>query len=150
MRVVLQRVRRASVVVDGETIAEIGRGYLLLAGVRKGDPVDQPDRLAEKIVNLRLFADDQGKTNRSLADVDGEVLVDSVANDRDVVAQALNLGVLDLDVMQRPIVRFHHFRERLSVDLRNTLGACQDARVVAEPDGCLNVLFLHRIPELRF
>ncbi len=75
MRVVLQRVRRASVEVDGETIAEIGRGYLLLAGVRKGDPVDQPDRLAEKIVNLRLFADDQGKTNRSLADVDGEVLV---------------------------------------------------------------------------
>jgi D-tyrosyl-tRNA(Tyr) deacylase len=75
MRVVLQRVLRASVVVDGERVAEIGRGYLLLVGVGKDDPSDEPDRLAEKIVNLRLFADDEGKTNRSLADVDGEVLV---------------------------------------------------------------------------
>jgi D-tyrosyl-tRNA(Tyr) deacylase len=75
MRVVLQRVLRASVVVDGGTIADIGRGYLLLVGVGRGDPADEPERLAEKIVNLRLFADDQGKTNRSLADVDGEVLV---------------------------------------------------------------------------
>jgi D-tyrosyl-tRNA(Tyr) deacylase len=75
MRVVLQRVHRASVVVDGGTIAAIGRGYLLLVGVGRGDPADEPERLAEKIVNLRLFADDHGKTNRSLADVDGEVLV---------------------------------------------------------------------------
>lgn len=75
MRVVLQRVLRASVVVDGGTIAAIGRGYLLLVGVGRGDPADEPERLAEKIVNLRLFADDHGKTNRSLADVDGEVLV---------------------------------------------------------------------------
>lgn len=75
MRVVLQRVLRASVAADGGTIAEIGRGYLLLVGVGRGDPADEPERLAEKIVNLRLFADDQGKTNRSLADVDGEVLV---------------------------------------------------------------------------
>ena len=75
MRVVLQRVLRASVVVAGGTIAEIGRGYLLLVGVGRGDPADEPERLAEKIVNLRLFADHQGKTNRSLADVDGEVLV---------------------------------------------------------------------------
>ena len=75
MKVVLQRVLRASVAVDGEHIAEIGRGYLLLVGVGKGDPSDEPDRLAEKIVNLRLFADDEGKTNRSLADVRGEVLV---------------------------------------------------------------------------
>jgi D-tyrosyl-tRNA(Tyr) deacylase len=75
MRVVLQRVLRASVVIDGERVAEIARGYLLLVGVGKGDPFDEPDRLAEKIVNLRLFADDEGKTNCSLADVDGEVLV---------------------------------------------------------------------------
>ena len=75
MRVVLQRVLRASVAVDGERVAEIGRGYLLLAGVGRGDPADEPERLAEKIVNLRLFADDDGKTNRSLSDVRGEVLV---------------------------------------------------------------------------
>ena len=75
MRVVLQRVLRASVTVDGERVSEIGRGYLLLVGVGRGDQADEPERLAEKIVHLRLFADDEGKTNRSLIDVGGEVLV---------------------------------------------------------------------------
>jgi D-tyrosyl-tRNA(Tyr) deacylase len=75
MRVVLQRVLRASVTVDGERVAHIGRGYLLLVGVGRGDAADEPDRLAEKIVSLRLFADDEGKTNLPLAGVDGEVLV---------------------------------------------------------------------------
>jgi D-tyrosyl-tRNA(Tyr) deacylase len=75
MRVVLQRVLRASVAVDGKRVSEIGRGYLLLVGVGRGDPADEPERLAEKIVHLRLFADDDGKTNRSLSDVGGEVLV---------------------------------------------------------------------------
>jgi D-aminoacyl-tRNA deacylase len=75
MRVVLQRVLRASVTVDGERVAEIGRGYLLLVGVGRGDPSDEPERLAEKIVNLRLFADHEGMTNLPLAGVDGEILV---------------------------------------------------------------------------
>jgi D-aminoacyl-tRNA deacylase len=75
MRVVLQRVLRASVTVSGERVASIGHGYLLLVGVGRGDPPDEPRRLAEKIVNLRLFADEEGKTNLPLAGVDGEVLV---------------------------------------------------------------------------
>jgi D-aminoacyl-tRNA deacylase len=75
MRVVLQRVAAASVEVRGERVAAIGPGYLLLVGVGKGDPADEPERLAERLVNLRLFADDDGKTNRSLLDVGGEVLV---------------------------------------------------------------------------
>jgi D-aminoacyl-tRNA deacylase len=75
VRVVLQRVLRASVTVDGERVAEIGRGYLLLVGVGRGDPPEEPARLAEKILHLRLFADQEGKTNLPLAGVDGEVLV---------------------------------------------------------------------------
>ena len=75
MRVVLQRVLRASVTVDGERVSEIGRGYLLLVGVGRGDPSDEPERLAEKIVHLRLFADEEGKTNLPIAGVDGEILV---------------------------------------------------------------------------
>ena len=75
MKIVLQRVRSASVSVEGEQVAAIGRGYLLLVGVGKGDPADEPPRLAEKIATLRLFADAEGKTNLSLSDVGGEVLV---------------------------------------------------------------------------
>ena len=75
MKIVLQRVLRASVTVDGERVAEIGRGYLLLVGVGRGDPPEEPGRLAEKILNLRLFADHEGKTNLPLAGVDGEILV---------------------------------------------------------------------------
>ena len=75
MRIVLQRVLRASVTVDGERTSEIGRGYLLLVGVGRGDPADEPEKLAEKILNLRLFADHEGKTNLPIAGVDGEIMV---------------------------------------------------------------------------
>jgi D-tyrosyl-tRNA(Tyr) deacylase len=75
MRIVLQRVLRASVTVGGERVSEIGKGYLLLVGVGRGDPPDEPERLAERIVHLRLFADEEGKTNLPLAGVDGEILV---------------------------------------------------------------------------
>ena len=69
MRVLLQRVSRASVRVQGETIAEIGPGLLLLVGIGTDDAFGEVDRLADKIVHLRVFEDDDGKMNRSLADV---------------------------------------------------------------------------------
>ena len=75
MRVVLQRVRRASVTVDGEPIASIERGYLLLVGIGAVDTPTEADRMAEKIVNLRLFPDDQGKTNLAIREVGGQILV---------------------------------------------------------------------------
>ena len=75
MRVVLQRVSRASVTVEGERVAGIGPGFLLLVGAGREDLEDEPDRLADKIANLRVFADAQGKMNLALADVGGEVLV---------------------------------------------------------------------------
>ncbi|HEV8564201.1 MAG TPA: D-aminoacyl-tRNA deacylase, partial [Actinomycetota bacterium] len=74
MRVVLQRVSRASVDVDGERISEIGPGYLLLVGIGAKDGPDEPDRMAEKVFNLRVFADDDHKMNRSLSDVGGRIL----------------------------------------------------------------------------
>jgi D-tyrosyl-tRNA(Tyr) deacylase len=75
MRVVLQRVSRASVTVDNERVAEIRAGFLLLVGAGRDDLEDEPERLAEKIANLRVFADAEGKMNLALADVGGEVLV---------------------------------------------------------------------------
>ncbi len=75
MRIVLQRVRKASVTVDGETIAAIGRGLLILLGIGPGDGQAEADFLAEKCVNLRIFEDDGGKTNLSIQDIRGEALV---------------------------------------------------------------------------
>lgn len=75
MRIVLQRVTHASVVVDGQTIGAIDRGYLLLVGVGHNDDQATLDRMARKVVNLRLFPNAQGKFDRSLLDVDGGVLV---------------------------------------------------------------------------
>ena len=75
MRVLVQRVARAAVSVDGEVISSIGIGYLLLVGVGRGDEASEIERLADKIVGLRIFRDADGKTNLSIADVDGEALV---------------------------------------------------------------------------
>ena len=74
MRVVLQRVSRASVAVDARVTGEIGRGLLVLAGAAADDADEDRDWLARKIVQLRVFADDEGVMNRSVADVGGEVL----------------------------------------------------------------------------
>ncbi len=75
MRAVLQRVRRGRVVVGGQTIAEIGRGYVILLGVGHGDNETAARALAEKIANLRVFEDEQGKMNLSVRDVGGAALV---------------------------------------------------------------------------
>jgi len=75
MRVVLQRVSRASVEVEGRVVGRIGRGWLVLLGVARGDRDDDADWLVEKVANLRAFEDDQGKMNRSVAEAGGGVLV---------------------------------------------------------------------------
>jgi D-aminoacyl-tRNA deacylase len=75
MRVVLQRVAHASVAVNGEVVSRIGRGLVLLVGAGAGDREDEIDRLAEKVVHLRVFADADDKMNLALAEVAGEVLV---------------------------------------------------------------------------
>ncbi|HEV3378508.1 MAG TPA: D-aminoacyl-tRNA deacylase [Thermoleophilaceae bacterium] len=75
MRALVQRVSEASVTVEGEEIARIGRGLLVLLGVRDGDRAEQADRIAGKLERLRVFEDDDGRMNLSVRDVDGEVLV---------------------------------------------------------------------------
>jgi len=74
MRAVLQRVTRARVVVDASVAGEIGAGLLVLVAVGKGDTSETAASIADKIVNLRIFNDDQGKMNRSLLDTGGAVL----------------------------------------------------------------------------
>lgn len=75
MRIVLQRVSRASVSIEGRVAGSIGRGFLLLAGFHATDTTEQVDWLAAKVAGLRLFPDADGKMNLGLAEVDGAVLV---------------------------------------------------------------------------
>lgn len=75
MRVVIQRVRSGRVLVSGETIAEIGNGIVILTGIGPEDGEAQAQYLAEKIATLRIFADENGKSNLSCLDVGGEALV---------------------------------------------------------------------------
>lgn len=75
MKIVLQRVLQASVSVDGEIKGQIDKGYLLLLGVANDDTKEIADKMIEKISRLRIFEDENGKTNLSIDQIDGEVLV---------------------------------------------------------------------------
>ena len=75
MKAVIQRVAHASVAVDGSVVGSCGRGFLLLLGVAEGDTELDAELLCRKIVNLRIFPDEAGKMNRSIKDIDGELLV---------------------------------------------------------------------------
>jgi D-tyrosyl-tRNA(Tyr) deacylase len=75
MRLVLQRVTSASVCVDGEIVGSIGPGLVVLVGVREGDTPEGARHLARKVAELRIFADDEGRMNRSVLDASGSCLV---------------------------------------------------------------------------
>lgn len=75
MRSVVQRARHGRVSIDGRTIAEIGLGLVILVGIGPGDGEEQARYLAEKIANLRIFEDEDGKINRSILEVGGEAIV---------------------------------------------------------------------------
>jgi D-tyrosyl-tRNA(Tyr) deacylase len=75
MRIILQRVKSAAVRVDGQRLAEIASGMLILVGVQKGDSEDQAVKAAEKLAHLRIFEDAEGRMNRSIGEVDGSLLV---------------------------------------------------------------------------
>ena len=75
MRFVIQRVTEASVTIDGEISGKIGKGYLVLIGVSDSDTKEVADKMVKKMLGLRIFEDEQGKTNLSLESVDGELLL---------------------------------------------------------------------------
>lgn len=75
MKFVVQRVKEASVAVDGKTIGQIGQGFLVLIGVVEGDTKEMADKLVKKLLGLRIFDDENDKINLSLSDVGGELLL---------------------------------------------------------------------------
>lgn len=75
MKALIQRVKQARVTINGEIYSEIGFGMLIFLGVEKTDELGNAQKLAEKLINLRIFDDSEGKMNKSLLDVKGEILV---------------------------------------------------------------------------
>ena len=75
MKALIQRVKSASVEIDGKIVSKIGQGLLVLLGVVKGDEKQNAELLAEKLLKLRIFEDENGKMNKSLVDIKGEMLV---------------------------------------------------------------------------
>ena len=75
MRIVIQRVRRASVTIDGKIKSHIGQGYLILLGIEQNDSGEDIEWLSKKVAGLRIFDDENGVMNKSILDIDGEILV---------------------------------------------------------------------------
>ena len=75
MKVLIQRVKKASVTIEGQVYSSIEKGILALVGIEKGDTLEQVEKAAKKIANLRIFPDENDKMNRSLIDIEGEMLI---------------------------------------------------------------------------
>lgn len=135
MKLVIQRVTRAAVSVDGETVGKIGGGFLVLFGAGAEDTRSDCERLAQKLVNLRIFADENGKTNLSIKDVGGELLIISqftlyadcrkgnrpnfLAAKEPNEAKALYEYFCELCANEVPVVEHGIFGADMSVELTN-------------------------------
>ena len=105
MKAVLQRVTEASVRVDGEVIGSIGKGFFILLGVSDEDDEAVADKMADKICKLRIFEDENGKTNLSLKDVGGEVLVEHGRFGADMKVSLVNDGPFTLMLDSRELFK---------------------------------------------
>lgn len=135
MRFVIQRVQKASVTVDNETIGKIDRGYMVLVGVCEEDNESIADKMVDKMIKLRINEDAEGKTNLSLADVNGELLMVSqftlyanckkgnrpsfVDAGNPEKANALYEYILDRCRQQVPVVEKGEFGADMKVELIN-------------------------------
>ncbi len=115
VRVVLQRVREASVTVEGRVVGEIGLGHLLLVGFTESDTIDHIEWMADKVVGLRTFRDDAGKMNRALADVDGSILVVSQFTLYGDVRKGRRPSFIAAAPPERAVRLYDHFVESLEV-----------------------------------
>lgn len=125
MRVIIQRVKRASCIVDGHSIADIEAGMMLLVGFTHTDTVELVDKMVQKVVRLRIFEDEQHKMNRSIQDVKGEILsisqftlyANPYAGNRPSFVEAMR--------PEEANSLYHVFNEKLSLALGRAIGTGQ-------------------------
>ncbi len=135
MKALIQRVKQASVTIDGELYSSINNGMLVLLGVMKDDTIENAQKLAQKLIGLRIFEDEQGKMNKSIVDTNGEMLVVSQFTlcgdckkgtrpsfDKSAppeIAQKLYEDFVNIVKKEIPIVKTGEFRAMMDVALIN-------------------------------
>jgi len=142
MKFVIQRVNQANVKIDGKVVGEIGKGLLILFGAGEGDTKEMLTKYVDKIVKMRIFADENDKTNLSLADVSGELLIvsqftlyaDTKKGNRPSFTSAL--GPVEANELYEEFVRL--CRERVERVETGQFGA--DMKVSLENDGPFTII----------
>ena len=143
MRVVLQRVKSASVTVDDQVIGKVGKGYMLLVGFTHDDSIEDIDYIARKIANARLFADENGKINLSIKQVQGAILSVSQFT---LYASTKNGNRPGFGAAQKPELakeNYHYFNEKLrsyGIEVQTgQFGADMDVALVN--DGPITIIY---------
>ena len=143
MRVVLQRVKSASVTVDDQVIGKVGKGYMLLVGFTHDDSIEDIDYIARKVANARLFADENGKINLSIKQVQGAILSVSQLT---LYASTKNGNRPGFGAAQKPELakeNYHYFNEKLrsyGIEVQTgQFGADMDVALVN--DGPLTIIY---------
>ena len=143
MRVVLQRIKSASVTVDDQVIGKVGKGYMLLVGFTHDDSIEDIDYIARKVANARLFADENGKINLSIKQVQGAILSVSQFT---LYASTKNGNRPGFGAAQTPEVakeNYHYFNEKLrsyGIEVQTgQFGADMDVALVN--DGPITIIY---------
>lgn len=143
MRIVIQRVSRASVTVGGETVSSIGRGMMVLVGVEKGDTADDVKWLADKTAALRIFPDEAGVMNRSVTDAGGEVLAVSQFTLTASTRKGNRPSYIRAAGHELATALYDGYAERLSALLGRAVGKGvfgADMRIDMEADGPVTII----------
>lgn len=122
MRVIIQRVRKASVEVEGKTPASIGQGLLILVGIEESDSPEDSLWLSNKICGLRIFDDPQGVMNLSIKDIDGEVMVVSQFTLHARVKKGFRPSYIDAAPPQTALPLYENFVQQIELDLGKKVG----------------------------
>lgn len=143
MRAVIQRVTKASVTVDGEVTGNIGQGLLVLVGIEDADDASDIEWLSGKIVNLRIFNDEEGVMNRSAIDIEGDILVVSQFTLHAATKKGNRPSYIKASRPDTAIPKYESFKERLASDLGKPVQAGifgADMKVELLNDGPVTIL----------